>query len=72
MSKFANRKNSGSYILRIEYGDKRAENRLYKTETGARKAGQKIMKKYEDTNCRIFKEIGSVVQLSLFDLELPY
>ena len=72
MAQFSKRKNSGSYILRIEYSEKRAENRLYKTEVGARKAARKLMQKYGDINCRIFKEIGSVSQISIFDLEPAY
>ena len=56
-------------MLRIEYSDKRAENRLYKTENGACKAGRKAMQKYGAQKCRIFKEVGSVRQLSLFEIE---
>jgi len=59
-------------MLRIEYSDKRAENRLYKTENGACKAGKRAMQKDGAINCRIFKEVGSVRQLSLFEIEPEY
>ena len=65
-------KNTGEWMLRIEYSDKRAENRLYKTEGGACKAGKKAMERYGAKKCRIFKEVGSVRQLSLFEIEPEY
>ena len=65
-------KNTGEWMLRIEYSDKRAENRLYKTEGGACKAGKKAMERDGAKKCRIFKEAGSVRQLSLFEIEPEY
>ena len=66
------KKNTGNWMLRIEYSERRAENRLYKTENGACKAGRKAMQKYGAVKCRIFKEVGSVRQLSLFEIEPEY
>ena len=64
-------KNNGEWMLRIEYPNKRAENRLYKTEHGACKAGKRAQQKY-GAHCRIFKEVGSVRQISLFEIEPEY
>ena len=61
-----------NWILRIEYSDKRSEHRLYKTENGACKAGKKAMERDGAQKCRIFKEVGSVRQISLFEIEPEY
>lgn len=67
-----NKYSSYNWMLRIEYSDKRSEHRLYKTESGACKAGKTAMQKYGAQKCRIFKEVGSVRQLSLFEIEPEY
>lgn len=60
-------------MLRIEYSDRRCENKLYKTHANAVKAGIRAMRKY-GARYRIFKEWtdDSFEQLGLFNQEPEY
>lgn len=64
-------KTTGEWALRIEYSDKRAEHRFYKTEGQMLRAASKIKQKY-GAKCRYFKEIKNVRQMDIFEIEPEY
>ncbi len=64
------RSNDGEWMLRIEYSDKRSENRLYKSYGRVKNAAERAILKY-GAHPRIFKEWheDSFEQLNLFEQE---
>jgi hypothetical protein len=64
-------KSTGEWALRIEYSDKRAEHRFYKTEGQMLRAAAKIKQKY-GAKCRFFREIKNVRQIDIFEIEPEY
>lgn len=65
------KKTTGEWALRIEYSDKRAEHRFYKTEGQMLRAASKIKQKY-GAKCRYFKEITNARQMDIFEIEPEY
>ena len=61
-------KNDGEWMLRIEYSDKRSENRLYKSYGRVKNAAERAILKY-GAHPRIFKEWHEdpFEQLNLFE-----
>lgn len=62
------------WIVRIEYRNQRAKHALRKTEKGAVAYAKKLLSKKDSDiiNCRVFKEVGTVRQLSIFEMEAEY
>jgi len=65
-------KSNYEWIVRVEFKDERSKHLIRKTEKGAVSASKKYMQRPDIKRCRIFKEVGSVRQLSIYEIEPEY